>query len=128
MDNRRYENKDWRNKPNCRDQGDVKPGDSLLVYCTGSVPNYGASLAFSVAVGEVSPDNVTFELYEPHEFPIPLHRKRIHDLVDEGELASTFSKCGNQSFTIAKLNPLEAQQALKLVKAEISVRQDADAG
>ena len=127
-DNRRYANKDWMNKPRDRAQREVKPGDSLLVYCTSNVPNYGMSLAFSVVVREVSPDKVTFELDEPHEFPSRLHRTTIHSLIDEGKLASTFSKCGNQSFTIAKLEPLEAQQALTLVEVEPPVRQDSDAG
>ncbi len=128
MGNGRYENNVWMNKRKDRAHGDVKPGDSLLVYCTGSVPDYGMSLAFGVGVREVSSDNVTFELDEPHWFPSPLHRTAIHSLVAEGKLSSIFRKCGLQSFNIAKLEPIEAQQILKLVEAEPSVGQDADAG
>ena len=126
--NGRYVNEDWRDKSRKQAQGEVERGDMLLAYCTSDVPDYGKSLAFSVVVREVSPDKVTIEVDEPHLFRSPLCHKRIHDLVDEGELASTFSQCGNQAFTIAKLEPFEAQKALKLVGAESSGVQEADAG
>ena len=128
MDNRRYANGLWMKKHRDRDHGEVKPGDELLVYCTGSVPNYGMSLAFSVAVREVSPDNVTFDLDEPHWFPSPLGRTAIHSLVAEGKLSNIFRRCGLQWFNITKLEPLAAQQVLKLVEAEPFVEQDGGAG
>ena len=128
MDNGRYANGLWMKKPRDRDHGEVKPGDELLVYCTGSVPNYGMSLAFRVAVREVSPDNVIFDLDEPHWFPSPLGRMAIHSLVAEGRLSNIFRRCGLQWFNITKLDPLAAQQVLKLVDAEPSVEQDEGAG
>ena len=125
MNNRRYENPVWMKKRKDRDHGDVKPGDELLVYCTGDVPNYGMSLAFRVVVKNVSPDNATFDLDEPHWFPSPLNRKSIHSLVAEGKLHDVFRRCGIQWFNIAKLEPLAAQQVFELVEAEPSGEQDA---
>ena len=128
MDNRRYANELWMKKRRDRDHGEVKPGDELLVYCTGDVPNYGMSLAFSIVVREVSPDNVTFDLDEPRWFPSPLDRTAIHSLVAEGKLSNTFRRCGLQWFNITKLEPLAAQQVLKLLDTQPSVDQGAGAG
>ena len=128
MDNRRYANGLWMKKRQDGDHGEVKPEDELLVYCTGSVPNYGMSLAFSVTVREVSPDNVTFDLDEPHWFPSPLGRTAIQSLVAEGKLSNVFRRCGLQWFNITKLEPLAAQQVLQLVEQESSVEQDGGAG
>ena len=50
MDNGQYQNGAWASKRRDRAQGDVESGDTLLVYCTADVPNYGMSLAFQVPV------------------------------------------------------------------------------
>ena len=71
-ENHRYENHFWMNKPRDHDHGEVKAGDELLVYCTGSVPDYGATLAFRVLVKGVSPDHVEFGLGPPIFFSSPL--------------------------------------------------------
>ena len=63
--NQRYENDAWMKKRRDTDHVEVKAGDKLLVYCTGSVPDHGMSLAFSVVVRDASTDRVTFELEEP---------------------------------------------------------------
>ena len=128
MGNGRYANDFWMKKTRNRDHGEVKPGDELLVYCTGSVVDYGMSLAFSVMVRGVSSDNVTFELDEPRWFPSPINRTAIHSLVAEGRLSNTFRRCGVQWFNITKIEPFAAQQVLKLVEAEPSVAQDGGAG
>ena len=123
--NRRYANENWATKSRDSDHGEVKPGDELLVYCTGSVPNYGMSLAFSVSVREVSPDRITFALDEPRWFPSPLSRMAIHSLVAEGKLSNVFRRCGIQWFNITKLEPSEAQQVLQFLEVESSVEQEA---
>ena len=123
--NRRYANENWAKKSRDSDHGEVKPGDELLVYCTGSVPNYGMSLAFSVSVREVSPDRITFGLDEPRWFPSPLSRMAIHSLVAEGKLSNVFRRCGIQWFNITKLEPSEAQQVLQFLEVESSVEQEA---
>ncbi len=128
MNNRRYANERWMRKPKDRDHGEVKPGDELLVYCSGSVPKYGMSLSFSVVVREVSPDNVTFNLDEPHWFPSPLGRTAIHGLVAEGRLSDIFRRCGLQWFNITKLEPLAAQQVLELAGRGPSVEQNERSG
>ena len=98
-----------------RDHSKVKPVDELLVYCTGDVPNHEMSLAFSVVVSEVSSDNVTFELEEPHWFTYPLKRQEIIARMDNGELPNVFRNCGVQGFNITKLEPHAVQQVLALV-------------
>ena len=35
--NQSYENDRWAEKPRDKDHGEVKPGDELIVYCTGSI-------------------------------------------------------------------------------------------
>ena len=90
--NRVYRNTLWASKPRDRDHGEVKPGDDLLIYCTRNVPTYGGSLAFSVPVVQVSPDNVTFELGEPCWFASPLERQDVLDLVDRVKLPEVFGK------------------------------------
>ena len=97
MDNRRYANGLWVNKRRDRDHGEVKPGDELLVYCTGSVPNYGMSLAFSVVVREVSSDSVTFVLDEPHWFPSPLGRTATSQRVGSRRSSADAASSGSTS-------------------------------
>ena len=94
--NRRYENELWTEKPRDRDHGDVKPRDELFVYCTGSVLDHGASLAFSVVVKTVSPNKVTFQLDEPRWFMHPLKRREVVALVGLNEFSELFLKCGQQ--------------------------------
>ena len=126
--NQRYRNNAWKKDPKDKNHGEVKPGDELLVYCTGNVPKYGKSLAFSVGVRNVSPDKITFDLDEPHWFPSPLGLNAIRSLVAENKLKDAFLSCGTPSFNIAKLEPLAAQQVLELVKAESHVEQDDGTG
>lgn len=125
MNNGRYENGVWntKKKPDW-DHGKVKPGDELLVYCTGDVPDRRSSLAFSVSVRKVSSDNVTFDLDEPRWFPSPLGFTAIRDLVAQGKISDTFRRCGTEGFNITKLEPLAAQQVLELVEAESPGEQD----
>ena len=114
--NRLYENGLWAEKPRDKDHGEVKPGDEIFVYCTASVPDHGASLAFSVVVKAVSPDKVTFQLHEPRWFTSPLKRREVMALVGRNELSELFLKCGQQGFNIAKLDSSAAQQILALTK------------
>ena len=118
MNNRRYDNEVWKKKRRDKDHGEVKAGDELLVYCTATVPNYGRSLAFSVAVRAVTHDNVTFDLDEPHWFPSPLGRTAILSLVAKGKIPDIFRKCGTEGFNIVKLEPPAAQKVLYLLEGE----------
>ena len=105
IDNCRYENHIWKQKPRDNAHGEVKPDDELLIYCTNNVPNHRMSLALGVKVLKVSPDNVTFDLGEPRYFKVPLKRAEIHAMVDRKELPDVFHKCGQQGFNITKLDP-----------------------
>ncbi len=111
-----YENVRWANKPLDKDHGLVKPGDELLVYCTSNVPDHKRSLAFSVEVKEVGPDQNRFSVGQPSWFPSPLYRDDILSLVAEEKLPKIFSRCGLQWFNIAKLDNTEAQRVLELLK------------
>ena len=116
--NRLYENGLWRTKPKDSDHGKVKPGDELLIYCTGNVPSYGKSLAFSVEVNEVSPDNVTFKLDSPRWFKSPLKLEDIRALLVRDELSSVFWGCGQQGFNIAKIESIVAEKVLALANMD----------
>ena len=118
--NQRYDNGRWAEKPRDKDHGEVKPGDELIVYCTGDVPKHRSSLAFSAVVKDVSPDNVRFELEEPRWFTSPLKFQKIRDLVRLRELPEAFSKCGQQGFNIIKLDSLAVEQinSILLAKAD----------
>ena len=117
--NRLYENSLWTEKPRDRDHGTVKPGDELLVYCTGNVPNHGKSLAFGVVIKDVSSDKVKFELDDPRWFTSPIKRQDLVSLVGRDKLPDVFLKCGQQGFNITKLEPWAAQQILMLVNGGI---------
>ena len=114
--NRRYQNGLWMRKRRDRDHGDVKPGDELLIYCTGDVPDHGASIAFSTVVKRVSPDKVTFELDEPQLFNSPLKRREIVALVGRDELPEVFLGCGQQGFNISKLDISAAEHVLAITR------------
>ena len=118
INNRRYENDMWAKKRRDKDHGEVKPGDQLLIYCTGNVPIYGASLAFSVNVKEVSSDKVTLELDEPRYFTSPSKYQDILERVSTGEFPKVCLSCGQQGFNITKLEPHAAEQILALVESE----------
>ena len=70
--NKRYQNHLWHQKPRDAHHGEVKIGDELVIYCTGSVPDHGKSIVFSAVVLAVSDDNITFELGNLCWFPAPL--------------------------------------------------------
>ena len=122
--NGRYENDSWMRKRRDTDHGEVNPGDDLLIYCTGDVPNHGKSLAFSVAVRAVSPDRTTFELDEPRWFPRPIQRREILGMMDRQELPGEFRNCGTQGFNIIRLDPRAAGRVLAQANAEWTVDQD----
>ena len=126
MRNRRYDNRRWMDKSLDGDHGEVKPGDELVIYCTTNVPNYGGSLAFSVIVKDVSPDNVSFELKEPEFFTSPLTRVKIHQLVSRGKLPAVFSKCGHQGFNIARLDNKSAKTVLDLLNGLLEFGSEVD--
>ena len=118
VNNRLYQNHLWKAKPRDVDHGAVKSGDELMIYCTNNVPNHSMSLAFSVAVKNVSDDNVTFELDEPRWFPSPLKLQHIRELVNKNELPAEFRGCGQQGFNIIKLAPSQYGQLIRLVGLE----------
>ena len=104
MYNQRYENHRWMHKRRDREHGDVRPGDQLLVYCTGNVPGYRSSLAFSVYVIDVDPRQGIFELSHPEWFAEPVKKGMIYELVSQGRLPQVFLNCGQQGFNIARID------------------------
>ena len=118
--NRSYINPVWMNDRRTKDQGDVKLGDEILVYCTGSVPEYGMTLAFSVVVREVGDDQTVLSFDEPRFFQSPLSLPNIQAFVAQGKLGPIFKRCGTQGFNFAKLLPGAAEQALKLLDTDPS--------
>ena len=113
--NRRYVNSMWMGKRRDKDQRQVNPGDQLLVYCTGNIPEHGRSLAFMVTVNAVSADQATFKLDAPRWFPSPLTSAELRALVADGAISPIFKNCGQQRFNIVKLDPVDAQQILERV-------------
>ena len=117
-ENHRYENHAWMSKHRDRDHGEVKAGDELLIYCTGGVPTYGATLAYRVPVNGVSQDHIVFELGEPEIFSHPLNRQAVHDLVAQGKLPEEFRRCGQQGFNIIRITPGLTEEALSLIDGQ----------
>lgn len=115
MSNRRYENHHWSSKPRDSAHGQVRPGDELLIYCAGDIPQHGKTLAFRVSVKAVSSDHVGFDLGDPQFFASPLQRARIRDLVSRGALPEVFRKCGLQGFNISRLDLSTAEAVLDLL-------------
>lgn len=118
INNRRYENPRWNQKPRDVAHGDVNPGDELIIYCTSDVPNYGQSLACSTVVMSVSHDNVTFNLGEPRWFPSPVKRSIILELARRNDLPKEFEACGQQGFNIAKIDASEGENVMRLLGIE----------
>ena len=115
-ENQRYQNHAWMKKSRDRDHREVKAGDELLVYCTGDVPTYGATLAYRVTVNGVSQDHIVFELGEPEIFSSPLNRQAVHGLVAQGKLPEEFRRCGRQGFNIIRITPELTEEALSLIE------------
>ena len=116
MDNRRYANPRWLQKPRDKCHGMVESGDRLLVYCNARCPKpHKLSLAFSVDVKSVSEDRTTFILGKPQEFSNPLEYNAIDEHIEQGELHRIFYKCGTHGFNIIKLNQKAVEQILRLV-------------
>ena len=115
-ENQRYYNHMWMKKPRDRDHGEVKAGDELLVYCTGSVPDHGATLAFKVFVEGVSADTFEFILGKPTYFQFPLKRQEVQDLVAQKRLPDEFRKCGQQGFNIVKIQQVLTEESLSLIE------------
>jgi hypothetical protein len=113
LDNGAYENDQWQTESRKKDQGKVKQGDQLLIYCTGNVPEHGKKLAFSVEVKAVSSDHVRFDLDTPQFFASPLSRDDIQILVRKGTLPDVFLKCGQQGFNIEALDSSSAEIVLE---------------
>ena len=117
-ENQTYTNPFWMNDRRTEDQGDVKPSDEILVYCTGSVPGHEMTLAFSVMVREVNDDRTVLSLDEPKYFPSPLTRSNIQALIAQGKLAAIFKRCGGRGFNIARLPAGAAEEALKFLDTD----------
>ena len=117
VNDRRYQNEHWAGNRKNIAQGDVEPGDMLLVYCTSTVRNCPSSIAFQVRVKGVSADKTVLCLEEPDWFARPLIHGRIHELVAQGVLADSFRSCGQQGFNIRPLTVQEARGALKMLRA-----------
>jgi hypothetical protein len=112
-----YENPAWARKKRDSAQGEVEPGDSVLFYCTGAVPEYSQSLGFSAPIESVSPDKTVIRLAEIRWFRSPLARDRILEAVSNGDLEEAFQSCGVQGFNITKLQPQSLAAILELVEA-----------
>lgn len=112
-----YENPAWARKRRDSAQGEVEPGDTILFYCTGGVPQHFLSLAFSAPVESISPDKTLIHLGESRWFRSPLPRDRILELVSNGDLEEAFQSCGAQGFNIAKLQPESLPAISQLVEA-----------
>ena len=113
--NKRYQNHLWHQKPRDAQYGEVKIGDELVIYCTGSVPDHGKSIPFSAVVLAVSDDNITFEIGNLCWFPAPLGLQSVNDLVSQQKLPELFRKCGQQGFNIAKIDPASGELLMSLV-------------
>lgn len=112
-----YENPRWPAKRRDRAQGEVEPGDTVLFYCTGGVPQYSLSLAFSAPVESVTSDKILIHLGEIRWFHSPLPRDRVLELVNNGDLEEAFQSCGAQGFNIARLQPESLSAIQELVEA-----------
>ena len=121
-ENQRYSNHHWEKKPRDSDHGEVKAGDELFVYCTTSVPGYGATLAFKVLVEGVSSVHFDFTLGERTYFPPSLKRQKVLDLVDQKRLPDEFRKCGQQGFNIVKIQQVLTEESLSLIEGGDSRR------
>lgn len=117
VDTSTYENNMWARKRRDSAHGEVEPGDTVLLYCTGDVPQYPLSLAFSAPVESISPDKTVIHFGEIRWFRSALPRDRILELVSSGELEEAFRSCGAQGFNIAKLQPESLPVILELVGA-----------
>ena len=115
INNHMYQNGAWASKPKDVAHGDVRPGDMLLVYCTGSVSACPSSIAFQVQVKSVSEDKTVLFLDEPDWFDSPLTLKGVHKLVAQGGLAEAFKSCGQEGFNIRHLSPQDAQTAIEVI-------------
>ena len=98
-----------------KDQRQVNPGDQLLVYCTGNIPEHGRTLAFMVTVNAVSADQATFKLDARGGFRLRSPPRSSAPLVADGAISPIFKNCGQQRFNIVKLDPVDAQQILERV-------------
>ena len=127
-ENQRYYNHMWMKKPRDRDHGEVKAGDELLVYCTGSVPDHGATLAFKVFVAGVNADTFEFTLGKPTYFQFPLKRQEVQDLVAQKRLPDEFRKCGQQGFNIVKIQQVLTEESLSLIEGREPEEEDNQSG
>jgi hypothetical protein len=115
-EDRIYSNRVWSGKRRDRAQGEVEPGDTVLFYCTGDVPEYGLKLSLRALVESVEADKTVIHFGELHWFPSPMPRDRILELVAAGELEEVFRSCGAQGFNIARLQPDSLPKVLELAE------------
>lgn len=121
---RTYGNHLWARKRRDSAQGDAEPGDTVLFYCTGDVPQYGLALALSALVETVEADKTIIHFGDIRWFKSPLPRDRILELVAAGELEEAFRSCGVQGFNIAMLQPDSLPKILQLAEGgeQVSIR------
>ena len=112
-----YENSAWARRHRDRAQGEVESGDTMVFYCTGDVPQYSLSLAFSAPVESVSSDKTAIHFGDIRWFPNPTPRDRILEMVNNGELEEAFQSCGAQGFNITRLQPDSLPRVLQIVEA-----------
>lgn len=117
VETRSYENPLWAHKRRDSAHGQLEPGDTVIFYCTGGVPQYARSLACSAPVDSMSADKNVIQLGEIRWFRSPLARDRILELVSGGELEEAFGSCGVQGFNITRLQPDSVIRVSEFVEA-----------
>ena len=86
-------------------QEDVEPGNTVLFYFAGKVPEHPMSLACCAPVQSVSSDKTVIRFGNIERFPSPIPLDRIRELVANKELEEAFERCGQQGFRIIRLQP-----------------------
>lgn len=98
----------------------VSEGDQVLIYCTGSVEKYGASLSHLATVADVNRDRaeaarLTFDTIQELAPTIP-----YQDLMEEyedGRLSESMRYCGQEGFNFTQVTKQDLKRVHELTTA-----------
>lgn len=84
----------------------VEPGDDVLIYCTGSVDEYGASLSHIATVADVDIEPSTaarLHFASVDELDPAISYNRLMRECDAGRLSESMQYCGQEGFNFTQV-------------------------
>lgn len=110
-----YINRNWKDRSVVDSWRSVQKGDTVLVYCTGTVEPYPSQLSYIMTVDQVelSDEKAILRFGESTELRQPMTREEILERIESGEFSEGMRGCGRQGFNFCRVTESDLEIVLK---------------